>query len=213
MPVGLDQVQEARRAAWDFFTLGAKRVSLEYLDEHKQELRAEQDVQELAIALRDPDNSAQPWGTAAEIRRLHPDEIEVLHRIVVEYQKEHSPLSAAETIADLEEKLDALGKGQGKDWLAVCDFATLASIVTGLATRLTRAMAEQPTTTSPDTSERSHSSGDSTSTSEPASSPQPGSESVEALTETTVRGILSSVLGKLAREVSNGQSTAESSAG
>jgi hypothetical protein len=176
IPLGLDQLQSAHREAWDYLTIKLK-CSLDWIDSHPDQLDAERRVQVLALALRDPENQVRPFGSAGDIRRLHPDESAALFTQFLAYQNELSPISRSKGFEEVEEQLAALGKGRtSSDFLLGYDTVSLASIVSELATRWTILLEAQPKSDSSSTSTSNPSSTDSTSGLEPGSSPSTGND-------------------------------------
>lgn len=175
IPLGLDQIQAAYREAWDYLTVKLK-CSLDWMDTHPDQLEAERRVQVLAVCLREADNHTKRFGSAGDIRRLHPDEVAALFTSFLAYQNDESPISRAKGFAEVEDELAALGKGQTQsDFLLRFDSVSLVSIITELASRWMILSTAQPSDSSSSTSTPSSSSGESTSGSEPGSSPTHGS--------------------------------------
>lgn len=109
---------------------------------------------------------------------LEPDEITLLFQEFCAWQEERSPLSRAKTLEEVEDLIEALGKGQApSSRLNAFDPSSLKSIICGLAARLMSATRPPSSPTSlfaapaPAPSTPSGSATASPSTSAPPSAP------------------------------------------
>ncbi len=111
-----------------------------------------------------------------QVRALfEPDEITLLFREFCAYQDERSPLSRAKSVEEVEDLIEALGKGQAPtSRLNAFDPSSLRSIITGLAVRLMSATRPPSSPTSPSGVTATASSTPSASvTGTPPTSPPP----------------------------------------
>ena len=153
-------------------------------------LNMETAVRILALALVSPPEVDQ--ARTGELSRLtsgpdqvralfEPDEITLLFREFCAYQEERSPLSRATTVGEVEDLIEALGKGQAPiSRLNAFDPSSLKNIIIGLAVR-------QMSATRPRSSPTSPSDGPATASSTPSGSatesPAPPSTSVNLTVE------------------------------
>ena len=123
----------------------------------------------LAVALRDPDDLTRPFASgAASIRQLLTDDqiLFCLNELQL-HQQERSPFDRAKTWGEVEEMVDALGKGLlSTIKLQRCDRITLLNMLTTLADRAAKRMTARFSDTSPPNESPAASEAPSESTTE-----------------------------------------------
>lgn len=153
------EIQRATVEAKKYLTAEGWEADDLYTELGESIFNMETEVRLLAVALIAPPASGemktsevQPLTSGPDqVRALfEPDEITLLMREFYAYQTERSPLSRATSVEEVEDLIEALGKGQAPiSRLNAFDPSSLKSIITGLAVRQMNAMRRRSSPTSP----------------------------------------------------------------
>lgn len=140
--LGYDEIAEAEIAANAFLREKYKFGETDFDRYWDHELRTKEiKVQTLLCALRDPETPTRPFARYARtIRQLDTDTIDALYRAFIEFLSSRSPFEhVSEKAGELEELIDALGKGQAAEiFFSRYDSISLQRIAISLAARLVK---------------------------------------------------------------------------
>lgn len=151
--ISTHEQQQARADALRYLatTCGWQREDL-VTDLGEGVLNLEVMVQILTRALVDPESPSQAAAKDAEAVRklLDVDEIQACFDQHVAFQEERSPFHRVKTLAEVEEMVAALGKGQlSPSRLMRCERTTLIDIITALAAKVSTPTTPKSSDTSP----------------------------------------------------------------